>query len=201
MTTLILSWFSFVQGNWWRDRAGWRFHDLWRQSISWRLHVQDTGYVCNSKFILPTCKLILVSWKTVKVCKTIPVCFLERKKQLSRILTVSNTVILFLITCNIFKPDSWHYSCIVKVILVSHNVTVMFSAHVASTKRFVQTLLDNVGVWFAWDTYTFSSSFDLPSFLTQGLTILNCLVNILGKVHFVISWIVNRLLRASNQLC
>ena len=47
-------WFIVVintQSNWRRDRTGWWFHDLWRQSLSRWLHVQDTSNVCNSKLL------------------------------------------------------------------------------------------------------------------------------------------------------
>ena len=40
-----------TQSNWRRDRTGWWFHDLWRQSLSRWLHVQDTSHVCNSKLL------------------------------------------------------------------------------------------------------------------------------------------------------
>lgn len=47
-----------TQSNWRRDRTGWWFHDLWRQSLSRWLHVQDTSHVCNSKLFVLVCSLM-----------------------------------------------------------------------------------------------------------------------------------------------
>lgn len=44
------SWFCCTTQGYWRwHRTGWRFYDLWRQSVSWRLHVQDSGHVSYCK--------------------------------------------------------------------------------------------------------------------------------------------------------